>query len=305
MKVAIVEDDAGTRRYMEETIRSLGHEMRSAEDGISGLDLVRDWEPHLVFLDIQLPGLDGLDVLAAIRDEAIDTIVIVNTAYGTEDHAIRALRLRANDYLRKPVRHADLIPMLRKFEDIVAARLAPTALPEFVLTRHCEVAFGNRLEDVARVADYLANEAEMGRDRPLTLGITLGLVELLNNAVEHGNLGITGPEKTEALSSSQRSYRDLVTDRQADPARSVRQVRVALTSTRDHADWVITDEGEGFDWRSVVGNLDEPDPLALHGRGIFLASCYFDTVEYIGRGNVVRVRKTKQAPAPPHSDPSG
>ncbi|MBM3492725.1 MAG: response regulator [Armatimonadetes bacterium] len=272
MKVAIVEDDPGTRRYMEETVKSLGHEMCSAEDGLTGLDLVRDWEPHLVFLDIQLPGLDGLEVLAAIRDEGLDTIVIVNTAYGTEDHAIRALRLRANDYLRKPVRHADLIPMIRKFDEIVAARMAPTALPEFVLERKCSVAIGSRLDNVARAADYLANEAEMGRDRPLTLGITLGLVELLNNAVEHGNLGITGHEKTEALSDSSKSYRQLLLDRQQEPDRMARRVTVELRSTRDVAEWLIADEGEGFEWQSFVGSADEPDPLALHGRGIFLAT---------------------------------
>ncbi|NLH98615.1 MAG: response regulator [Chthonomonadales bacterium] len=295
MKVAIVEDDPGSRRFMEETVKSLGYEMRSAEDGLSGLDLVRDWEPHIVLLDIQLPGMDGLDVLGAIRDEGIDTIVIINTAFGTEDHAIRALRLRANDYLRKPVRHAELIPMLRKFEEIVAAREAPTALPEFVRERRCSVEIANDLHVIARVADYLANEAEMSRNRPLTLGITLGLVELLNNAVEHGNLGIGSADKAAALAASPSAWRQLVEERKLDPERAARTVTVEMVSTREYAEWLITDQGEGFDWRAYMDTLDTPDPLALHGRGIFLATCYFDRVEYLGAGNSVRVRKSKLA----------
>ena len=294
MRVAVVEDDPGSRRFLEDTVRALGYEMQSAEDGIKGLDLVRDWEPHVVLLDIQLPGMDGLDVLAAIRDEGIDTIVIINTAFGTEDHAIRALRLRANDYLRKPVRHAELIPMLRKFEEIVQAREAPTAMPEFVRDRRCTVEMDNDLSQVARVADYLANEAELGRNKPVALGITLGLVELLNNAVEHGNLGIGGDEKAAALGASPGAWRQLVEERRLDPARAGRTVRVEMVSTRDYAEWLITDQGEGFDWQAVMASLDAPDPLALHGRGIFLATCYFDRVEFIGRGNAVRVRKTKR-----------
>ncbi len=295
MRIAIVEDDAGTRRFMEETVSNLGYEMRSAADGLAGLDLIRDWEPHLVFLDIQMPGKDGLEVLSAIREEGIDTIVIINTAFGTEEHAIRALRLRANDYLRKPVRHADLIPMLRKFEEIVAAREQPTGLPEFVRERRCRVVLESRLDRIAPVADYLANEAEMGRNRPLTLGVTLGLVELLNNAVEHGNLEITGDEKADALAVSPGAYRELIETRLSDPELERRRVYVDLLSTRDRAEWVITDQGRGFDWRSIMKDLEAPDPLALHGRGIFLATCYFDQVEFIGSGNVVRVRKWKGA----------
>jgi CheY-like chemotaxis protein len=293
MRVAIVEDDPGTRLFMEETVKNLGYEMRSAEDGIKGLDLIRDWEPHLVLLDILMPGLDGLAVLEAIRDEEIDTIVIINTAYGTEDHAIRALRLRANDYLKKPVRHAELIPLLRKFEQIVAAREAPAGLPDFVAERRCRVVMGNHLDQVARVADYLANESQMGSNRPLKLGIMLGLVELLNNAVEHGNLGITHEEKTEALSSSPSALRDLFEERMSDPARASRRVTVDMVSTPEYAEWVIADEGEGFDWRPVLESLDVPDPLELHGRGIFLATCYFDKVEFLGSGNAVRVRKSR------------
>ncbi len=293
MRVAIIEDDPGTRRFMEETVANLGFEMRSAGDGIAGLDLIRDWEPHVVFLDIQLPRLDGLDVLAAIRDEGMETIVIINTAFGTEEHAIRALRLRANDYLRKPVRHSDLIPMLRKFEQIVAAREQPSALPDFVRERRCRVVMESHLDQVARVADYLANEAEMGHNRPLTLGVTLGLVELLNNAVEHGNLGIGGEEKAIAMATSPGAYRELVETRLSDPEFAARQVVVELLSTRDRAEWVISDQGRGFDWRAVMDDLDTPDPLALHGRGLFLATCYFDEVEFLGAGNVVRVRKSK------------
>ena len=297
--VAVIEDDEATRTLMVNTATAEGFATITAADGLSGLQLIRDEEPDIVLLDILMPGMSGLDLLRRLREDQLDPIVIVNTAYGTEDHAIEALRLRANDYLKKPIRHGDLVGILRKYGEVVGARRAPSLLPDFVESKHCVAEIDNDLRKIATVAEYLTAEGEMRRSRDIALGCTLGLVELITNAVEHGNLGITGIEKLRCLAGPGDSFGKLVRERSSEPHRASRRVRIRLVSTREYSEWLITDEGDGFDWELYVGGMDQFGAMDLHGRGIFLACSQFDEVEYNAKGNEVRARKYKQrAPAP-------
>lgn len=297
MRVAVIEDDEPTRSFLAATVRSEGYACLEADDGLSGLNLIRDESPDLVLLDILMPNMTGLDVLRRVRSEHLDPIVVVNTAYGSEEHAIEALRLRANDYLKKPIRHAELVALLRKYEPVVAARKAPSLLPEFVESRRCVSVIENDLRIVPAVAEYMTNEGEMGRNRDVGLRCTLGLVELITNAIEHGNLGVSGAEKLRCLAGSGDAFGEILRQRASEPSRAQTRVRIELVSTREVAEWTVLDQGEGFDWKAIMDSLESFDALSPHGRGIFLACASFDEVEYNGRGNEVRARKLKR-PAP-------
>lgn len=294
MLVAVIEDEPDIRSYMVEAVQRRGHRTIEAADGFSGLDLIRNEEPDLVFLDIMLPGISGLAVLRSIREERLDPIVVINTAYGSEDAAIEALRLRANDYLKKPVRLVELTGVLDKYQPVVAARRAPTALPDFVVSKRCHVRLENDLSIVAVAAEYLTAEGELGRWRDGTLGCTLGLMELIINAIEHGNLGITGPEKLRCLATAGDAYGGLLRERAAEPDRRQRSVHIELISTREQSEWIIADQGDGFDWQTVLQGLGAFDTIDVHGRGIFLACASFDQVEYNEIGNTVRAVKLKR-----------
>lgn len=287
----VIEDDPQTAAFMQDTVTSRGHECRVCRDGEAGLRAVFDEEPDLIFLDIRLPGISGLQVLEQLRDSKIDAVVVITTAYGSEDIAMRALRLRADDYLRKPVEVADIDAVLAKYAPIIVARRAPREMPPFLVRKECELLIGNDLELVPRVSDFLAFEAGLDKPRDVALGVTLGLAELLTNAIEHGNLGISGPEKTVYLNQGGRAYADLLMRRRAEASRAARRVHVRLISVREYAEWIIADEGDGFNHEDVMRRLNSLDNLSLHGRGIFLASRQFDEMEYNGKGNEVRVRK--------------
>jgi two-component system LytT family response regulator len=98
----VVDDEELPRQRIADLVRS--HEklelIAQAADGASALDLIVDRKPDLVFLDIQMPELDGFQVVAALDDEALPAIVFV-TAY--DEYAIRAFEVDAIDYLLKPV----------------------------------------------------------------------------------------------------------------------------------------------------------------------------------------------------------
>ncbi|MFC7047720.1 ATP-binding protein [Emcibacter nanhaiensis] len=116
--------------------------------------------------------------------------------------------------------------------------------------------------------------------------IALGLFELLANAIEHGNLGITFDEKRRFLETG--TYREELDRRMALPENRDKFVEVEFELTNNEVVFRITDQGNGFDVENYISAKIEPTPLPL-GRGIALArETSFDTLEYLGKGNIVR-----------------
>lgn len=292
MQVLIVEDDTSARSFLQKSVETLGYECRVAMDGEEGLERFEAWRPDLVLTDIRMPKVDGLQLLSEIRKISPDVIVIVMTGYGSETYAMEALRLRANDYLQKPVRHQQINNLLRKYEVAISSRDCTQAVAGLDVNRQLEMRFGNDRNDIPRIANYLVNEIKDLADDETLLSVRLGLIELLMNAVEHGNLGVTYEEKSEALEEGGPEAVDRLCCRRAEePDRAARQVFVRFEKSRDRAEWMIEDEGEGFDYKAMLEKPGEEQALSMHGRGIFLSRFQFDELEYQGRGNVVRVVK--------------
>ena len=110
------------------------------------------------------------------------------------------------------------------------------------------------------------------------------------NSIEHGNLGITSEQKGAALGAPD-GLAELTRRRLAQSDLAAKRVTVHFRMDARACEWVIVDEGAGFDWR-VVPDATEGEALyASHGRGIILSRLYFDSVEYQGLGNVVRLVK--------------
>jgi len=115
--------------------------------------------------------------------------------------------------------------------------------------------------------------------------VLVGLTELLVNAVEHGNLGISHDEKRDLL--AQDAWEDEIEKRLADPELSHRSVTVAFERVGEGCRFDIADEGAGFD-PSAFLEFDPSRMMQLNGRGIAIAcSMGFDDVRYVGRGNRV------------------
>ncbi len=95
----------------------------------------------------------------------------------------------------------------------------------------------------------------------------------------------------------------MIERRLSDPVLAQRQVSIEFKQTNERLDWTIQDEGEGFDWVAVPNPLESEEQERLNGRGIFLARFQFDTLEYIGNGNKVRMTRKISGPINTTSDP--
>jgi PAS domain S-box-containing protein len=102
-KIVLIDDEEGIRRVMGITLTDAGYQVSAAPDGETGLRLCEELSPQIVITDIRMPGMDGIQVLEAIKDRYPDIEVIVATAFGEMDVTIRALQLDASDFITKPI----------------------------------------------------------------------------------------------------------------------------------------------------------------------------------------------------------
>jgi DNA-binding NtrC family response regulator len=110
-RVLIVDDDAASRRLLEVRLRPLECDVFTASNGEEALAAIRKDEPALVLLDIQMPRMDGMELLRRLRKEAINLAVIVITAHGSIETAVGAMREGAYDFITKPVdlKHLEIV----------------------------------------------------------------------------------------------------------------------------------------------------------------------------------------------------
>jgi len=108
-RVLLVEDERDLASLLAHNLRIEGFEVRAVEDGREALPLVRSWAPDLVLLDLMLPGMDGFEVLRAIRAHARDLPVLILSARGEEQDKIRGFRLDADQYVTKPFSLLELL----------------------------------------------------------------------------------------------------------------------------------------------------------------------------------------------------
>ncbi len=142
-RILIVDDEESVCWAFEKFLKGEGHEVMVAASAEEGLSLLGKQEADIVFLDVRLPGMDGLTALGRIREQYPGRHVVVITAHGTMDTAIEAVRRGAFDYLTKPVE-------LAQIRNVVARILAGKAqagevmeLPEQSQAPRADLLIGN------------------------------------------------------------------------------------------------------------------------------------------------------------------
>jgi len=158
--VLIADDHAGSRLGFRTALEAAAYGVTEAEDGERALEVLRNDAADLALLDLRMPGLNGLEVLRRLREEAIDVPVVIVTAHGDILGALRGMELGAFDFVSKPVK--------------------PAALRETVLNALVRSASGGR---------------ECGQPSPTTLGGAARQyaenLAVARRALEHGHLELT------------------------------------------------------------------------------------------------------------------
>lgn len=112
-KVLIVEDDPIIRQTVEYALRRAGFETAASADGLHGLELAETEQPDLILLDLMLPGIDGYEFAARMREHDREVAIIMVTALDTERDTVRGLDAGADDYITKPFSVEELLARVR------------------------------------------------------------------------------------------------------------------------------------------------------------------------------------------------
>jgi two-component system nitrogen regulation response regulator NtrX len=113
-RLLVIDDEGGIRGALVQLFEYEGHEVQAAPDGPEGIELARSFRPDVIFLDVKMPGLDGLDVLSRLREEDPSALVVMISGHGTIDTAVDATRQGAYDFLQKPLDTDRLLVTLKR-----------------------------------------------------------------------------------------------------------------------------------------------------------------------------------------------
>jgi DNA-binding NtrC family response regulator len=102
VRILVVDDERNIRKNLAMVLESAGYQVDEARDGEEALALCRGHHPDIAFVDLHMPKIDGLDVLAHVRTVSPKTAVVIITAYGSAANAVEAMKLGAVDFLEKP-----------------------------------------------------------------------------------------------------------------------------------------------------------------------------------------------------------
>ncbi|NOX33209.1 MAG: response regulator [Deltaproteobacteria bacterium] len=126
MKILVIDDERPTLSMFKLFLTAYGYDVYTAQDGEKGLTLFNEISPEIVFTDIKMPGIDGLEVLRRIKKTGTSSQVIIITGHGDMEKAVEALDLNASDFINKPVERQALNSALARAEK---RKLLPLNLP--------------------------------------------------------------------------------------------------------------------------------------------------------------------------------
>ena len=135
-RLLVVDDESGIRGALAQLFEYEGHEVREAEDGIDGIDLAKEFRPDVIFLDVKMPGMDGIEVLGRIRQDDPGAIVVMISGHGTIDTAVDATRNGAYDFLEKPLDTDRLLVTLRRALELKGLTQSMADLRSQIESRH-------------------------------------------------------------------------------------------------------------------------------------------------------------------------
>jgi two-component system response regulator (stage 0 sporulation protein F) len=112
IRVLVVDDELFVGELLKEYLSIIGYEVTAVSNGVDALSVIRQSRPHIVILDIRMPGMGGMEVLKNIKENNVATGVIMLSAYGDPEIVNEALRLGADHYLQKPMNLIQLVKTL-------------------------------------------------------------------------------------------------------------------------------------------------------------------------------------------------
>ncbi|MBC7820224.1 MAG: response regulator [Planctomycetaceae bacterium] len=263
----------------------------SAANGMSALDQVVIEKPDVIVTDIQMPDMNGLQLVLEVRRRFPNLPVVLMTARGSEDLAGQALEAGAAGYVPKRRLLQDLAPTVERALSITYIHRQTSRVLQRLHNQESSFVVENDLEVLLSLATHLRDTVHtIWRCDPVqVLRIGMALEESLVNACLHGNLELD----SELREADEDLFQKLSRQRTTQSPYCERRIFVDAQCTPDLFQCAIRDEGNGFDPSQLPDLFSEDSLERTTGRGLTLIRSFMDEVQFNDRGNEILLLKRR------------
>jgi CheY-like chemotaxis protein len=293
-RILVVDDDRPQAEEFGVLLRHAGCEVTLAGNGREAMELIRHGVPDVVLTDLEMPEMDGLELVQAIRRDYPALPVILMTAMGSEDVAAKALHHGAASYVRKRNLAREVVRTVGSVLAVARALPQQEPLLNCLVDDQLSFVLDNDPAQVPAVLGHLELVAAHLHRRGPNDRIRVGMAmhEALLNAIQHGNLELDSDLRQE----DEQVFRDLGEERRKLPPYRDRRVRLRAMLSRSEAVYIVEDEGPGFDPATLPDPTDPANLERIGGRGLMLIRTFMDEVEHNEKGNRITLRKRYPVP---------
>jgi DNA-binding response OmpR family regulator len=239
-----------------------------------------------------MPAMDGLELVETLKEEHPLLPVILMTSKGSEQIAVRALRAGASSYVPKSALKQELVETVRQVLDVAEASRKQREVVRYL--NQCETTFEliNDKELLGPFVGYLLENLRrlcFGSESVRTQ-VGIALMEALSNALIHGNLQLD----SELRRTDREKFDQLMEVRANESPYRSRRIHCLARESPQKVEYVIRDEGAGFDPDSLPDPTTAENVLQVSGRGVMLIRTFMDSVHYNEKGNEISMIKLSQ-----------
>jgi CheY-like chemotaxis protein len=291
-RVLIAEDSPTQAQQLQFMLEDAGFNVELATNGAEALAAIQREIPDIVVTDLEMPQMNGLQLVEAIYRDHPGLPVVLMTAYGSEETAALALQKGATSYVPKRYLAQDMIPTLGNILAVARADRQHQRVLDFQTRAETQYVLPN---DESVIPPFIGHlEEQLTRMRfgdPTTLiRVSVALREALINAMHHGNLELDA----DAREQDQKAYQASVEIRSKQEPYQSRRIHVTATVTRRQAEYTVRDEGRGYDPAALADATDPANLEKVSGRGLLLIRTFMDQVSYSEDGTAITMLKRSE-----------
>lgn len=290
--ILVVDDSPTQLQQIQFLLEREGFVVQSAEDGVQAIAAIENNMPMLVVTDLQMPEMNGLELVASVNQTIPSLPVILTTSQGNEKIASQALKAGAASYVPKRELNETLIPVLQQVMAVNKAAKAVPAVAQNAVESTITLEVTN---DEGQIPDIISRlELPMVEldlfDEGERMQIAMALDEALLNAMIHGNLEVSSELRQ---NDDGAPYVNMIAQRKEETPYKDRKVTIKLEATNEQITFTIRDDGPGFDAAALRDPTDPENIERAGGRGLLLINAFMDEVSHNEVGNEIRMTKRK------------
>ena len=289
-KILVVDDSAVDRHLVSSLLSAEKHwEVEVAADGARALELINESEPpDLIVTDLQMPYVDGLQLVKELQATHSLIPVVLITSQGSEQTAIEALKCGAASYSPKSHLQKDLVRTVRQVLQLSQHVRASQMNAVQLVSTNLAFVLENDVGLIGPLIEHLQAKMPIWSERD-RLQIAMAIDEALVNAMHHGNLEVDSRLRDD----DDARYYDQIRERRVKSPFRERKVQVQAEFSDQHLCVQISDEGPGFDPCSIPDPTCDENIQKVGGRGLFLIKSFMNQVAHNAAGNQITMTKFK------------